>query len=177
MTDVIAASAAIAAAIFSLVAALMSTWSVRTIEDRRWRRESARKSARDYLNAVDDLIEAWKIFYLLAVSAGVQNPLEGPPLGFNKIHDATEHVRRHLAELELIASTRCLKLAHRVAVALSFDEFDRIAETDTIDGPMEWWELHVENRAERARQEFIVACRRDLGAGRGVKMRPWPGQF
>lgn len=176
VTDVITAWAAIAAALFSLVTVFVSTRSARVIEDRRWRRETARRSMLEFLNSADSLHQEWLAASVShEVRGGAKPALHRPISAFTEdIRKLWQVPRRHLEELELIATPRCVKASRRLVDSMSPKEF--AAMTNLLDSPdidnvalfSQWMA-----RTDQCRQDFVSACRADLGAGRRVRALRW----
>ena len=129
----------------------------------------------DFLNAVDKLHQVWLD---ASVSAQAETfdrepiPHKAPHLYKGEIATLSQEPRRHLEELELIATPRCIKASQKLMATMTRKEFDALLKitegTDRVD-LFKQWMAHTEH----ARQEFITACRADLGAGRRVQAQTW----
>ena len=74
-----------------------------------------------------------------------------------------------LSELELAASAECVKAGRKLVDTVDRGTSSTIRRDDGEAGKKtDAFMAHLAVY-EKARQEFVLACRRDLGVGRGMK--------
>jgi hypothetical protein len=170
VTELLTASAAVAAAIFSFVNVVVSNRLARSSQVQQWRRDSERKIISDVLDAIRDVDD-----YLHNMIDEINALERNGDLDF-QVQQRTfrERVRtdltptykraKHLlGELELVASVDCTRAAHELFEQLSDLPVDIImsGEGEVRENIYRDYTIF----AEAARERFVRACRADLGVG------------
>lgn len=154
MTELITASAAIAAAIFGFVNVIVSSRLAGRAQDKQWRRDSVKVTMSNFLSTTGRLSNSQP---LLPLSAG-------------SIDDLTKEMNRLIveaeekfSELEIIATVECVKSAGELMEALQSNVRFRLSSQDK---DLDWSVIsEYSNRIAIARSKFIMACRADLEVG------------
>lgn len=131
----------------------------------------------EFLSTIDSLHQSWlDASVSLEVESRDKKPVLHRALDLfaEEVGSLCREPRRHLVELELVATPRCVKASQNLFDAMNKKEFNaivklaKIPDTDGVDLFRQWMA-----RTEQLRQEFITACRVDLGAGRRVRAQSW----
>jgi hypothetical protein len=185
MTNAIAAGAAVAAALFSILNVVLSNRFARGAQVQQWRRDSARKAFTDLLDSAREALDA-KRDLARWLEPGFKEKLEAASVEvpdfvasefakvvrrdevdvWSKAAKAIESLLYNLEELELVASAECVAAARAFVDTVDSKMPRTLIEEDGVAGKLQVFMDHLPVY-EDARRSFVLACRRDLGVGRG----------
>lgn len=188
VTTWLTACAAVAAAIFSIVNVVTTNRHNRQSKVFEWRRDSARKVFTDLLDGCRALLDAkrdlgsrFEPSFKSALdsapdTAGIDIPefrkefdqvrLEADAKAATRATEALEALLYSLEELELVASADCVRAARAFVASVDTEMPTTIWEDDGKSGKGQALLEYLPNY-EKSRRAFVLACRKDLGVGRG----------
>lgn len=176
MKDTIAAWAAVAAAVFSLVNVLISNQFLRRSQTQQWRRDSGRKLMVEFCEEMRETRSHWRKAVSIAEEFRASSP-DDPRLPFDfsrwfgtQFDEAASEARAAAAratrlqeEIQLIMSGTCHEAASQYWYACFAPITSALkAESAIVEAQLS---SQDEDASDKAHGVFISACRADLGIG------------
>lgn len=168
MPSWISSLAAVAAAVFSLVAVILTARLSRTSQVQQWRRDSALRTMSRVLEATS----ACSLAYFEQAKSLDAEDGERDVLGITEAFTNAAQRRQELldalANLDLIASRRCVDAAYQIWYWLDQPMAVSLRAGGGEGKVRMFWGL-AEDVVD-AREKFVAACRVDLGIDRKLKI-------
>ncbi|MDQ7802702.1 hypothetical protein Q5425_03105 [Amycolatopsis sp. A133] len=168
MPSWISSVAAVAAAVFSLVAVVLTARLTRTSQVQQWRRDSAMRTMSRVLEATTACSLAYFEQARSLDATDNERDVHGIAESFVNARERRREVLHALADLELVASRRCIDAAYQIWYWLDQPMAISLRAGGGEGKVQTFWAL-AENVVE-ARESFVATCRVDLGIDRRLKV-------